>query len=529
MLTKFQKLKNGIIFNRKPQKETEQTNKPVHQYTDDELQTSLKFFHQLSDNAQSKEEKKYSLLMYTFMKRHKIDTRGNNILLPSLSYNKLKEDHQIHPEIVQSLEKNFGFENLTAIQSLAIPNILQNRNLVGIAPTGSGKTLAYLIPLVNQLLANKDKTGKKALIIAPTFELSIQIYKVCLTLIGKTMAIGGLKIGHIHKIESNMKDYDLLVSTPKKFLDLYSQNEPQDSIDFNYIVLDEADKYFELSFMEDLEKLLDVLKANERQYLLFSATMPEAIERAINSIFVDKIEVIIGGKVRVLNTIDQKLIYVSSEEGKVLELENIINEGRLRIPCLVFVQSKDRVREVNKLLKKCDIRADYLCSTLSYAKREEKIKQFEEGRIWVLVTTDLLARGVDFPDLKLVINFDFPTNMVTYVHRVGRTGRANKEGTAITLFTNDDKYAIRRLAELLKSSGCDVPEWIFKVKKLSKKDMKKLERKPIKRESLLRGKVKKDKELFKELKKKDYLHHREQEKNKEFDNESEEEEIWTKQ
>lgn len=130
---------------------------------------------------------------------------------------------------------------------------------------------------------------------------------------------------------------------------------------------------------------------------------------------------------------------------------------------------------------------------------------FEQGQVWVLITTDVLARGIDFPDLKLVINFDVPISTVSYVHRVGRTGRAHKVGKAITLFTKDDQYVVRKLADLLKNSGCDVPEWIFSIKKKDKRYFKHLEKKPIKRDNIDRSrKIKKDGNFHAEIKKRDY-------------------------
>ena len=501
MLTKFQKLKNGVQF-KKAIKKDEETEESEQLFDDSTIDIKAQYIHELKDNTGDKNLNKYTLQMYTFFKQHKIETKGNNIKLPIFTFNRLRQLHNLHQDLITSLIQNFGFTNLTPIQSLSISNVLQKRNVVCIAPTGSGKTLAYLLPLTQMLL---EKPGEKALIVAPTFELSVQIYKVCLKLIGKQDPIGGLRIGHIQKLTKPIDNYDLIVSTPNKINEILEKQDDKQMLNYSYVILDEADKYFELSFMDQLEKLLQLLRANERQYLLFSATYPEAIEKTISNIFLDKIEIVIGGKVRVLNSIDQKLSYVSTEEGKIIELENIINNGELRIPCLLFVQSKERVREVYSILKKFKIHADYLSGNLSLNQRERKLKNFEEGKTWVLITTDLLARGIDFPDLKLVINFDFPTSIVTYIHRVGRTGRANKKGAAITFFTNDDKYVLRRLADLLKSSGCNPPEWIFKLPKPSKKDIKQMEKKPIERDSLIPSKnMRKDKEFYNEIKKKDY-------------------------
>lgn len=504
MLSKFQKLKNGVRFNKtqKPSdsQELQEQQKPI--LDDLDLKTTIQYFHELKDNTDDKELNKYTLQVNTFLKQQKVETKGSNIKLPISSFSKLRSTYSLHQDLIASLVQNFGFMDLTPIQSLSIPNVLQRRNVVCIAPTGSGKTLAYLLPIVQMLL---EKPDQKALVVAPTFELSVQIYKVCLKLIGKQNPIGGLKIGHIQKLESKITDYDLIVTTPNKIIEILEKAGDKPELNYNHVVLDEADKYFELSFMDQLEKLLQLMKANERQYLLFSATYPQAIEKTISNIFLDRVEIVVGGRVRVLNSIDQKLSYVSTEEGKIIELENIVNNGELKIPCLMFVQSKERVREVYSILRKFKIHADYLAGNLSLNQREKKLKDFEDGKIWVLITTDLLARGVDFPELKLVINFDFPTSIVTYIHRVGRTGRANRKGSAITFFTNEDKFALRRLADLLKSSGCNPPEWIFKLPKPGKKEIKQMEKNPVHRESLIASKNrKKDKEFYNDIRKKDY-------------------------
>ena len=505
MLTKFQLLKQGISFDRKKIQKN-----PFQLVIEEEIEEEespyapkIKYIAELNTQTKDKQLNKYSLKLFTYIKNQKIKFKGEKINLPSLSLKTLQKKYNYENSIINSLRKNFNIKKPSIIQSLSFPNILQKRNLIAIAPTGSGKTLGYLAPLVSLLLKNKRE---KVLIIAPTFEISAQIYKVGLTLLKKGEEIIDLEIGHIANINKGIEEYDILVATPKKFLNMVKEN--QECLgNYEHIVLDEADKYFEMSFNDQLESILEIFKVNKKTYYLFSATFPLKIEKSLNEIFIDRIEFIIGGKIKVLNTIEQKLVYCSTEEGKVYEIENMINCGDLKTPCLIFLQNKERVYEVFKLLHKKNLHVDYLDSKLTLRQREEKVKKFEMGFTWILITSDLLARGVDFPDLKLVINFDIPSTIVDYVHRVGRTGRAHKIGKAITFFTNDDKYIVRKLADLLKNSGCVVPEWIFSIKKMNQKYFKRLIRVPIERESLSRRKkIKKDKVFSKDIRKKDYFY-----------------------
>ena len=172
----------------------------------------------------------------------------------------------------------------------------------------------------------------------------------------------------------------------------------------------------------------------------------------------------------------------------------MILEGKFIPPVLIFLQEKERAKdlffEMRKILRdtvRAAQRVEYITSEKLKENRHEILDKFEEGEIWVLIATDILARGVDFKRVNLVINYDFPTSMLTYVHRVGRTGRANREGTAVTFFTDEDKPQLRSLANLLKVSGCEVPEWIFSLPLSTKKERRKIEKNPVERESVSRN------------------------------------------
>ena len=257
---------------------------------------------------------RFSLSVLTYLKQHNIQLTGDKVQIPVTSLANLRDEKLIDEEILKSVENNFAFENQTHIQACAIPNILQNKNFIGIAPTGSGKTLAYLMPICQMLGKSQNSS---CLIIAPTFELSVQIYKVCLKLIGKKNPIMGLKIAHIQKVDDkDLPDIRILISTPHNFLKQMEDEKMKLFIgNLKSVVLDEADKFFELSFMPQLEQLLTAFKSTEKQYVLVSATFPQEVEITIRSAFVDRTQAIIGGKVNVLSTIDQKLVYCTNEEG----------------------------------------------------------------------------------------------------------------------------------------------------------------------------------------------------------------------
>jgi len=225
-----------------------------------------------------------------------------------------------------------GCKKPTPIQAQSIPVILNGRNCIAIAPTGSGKTIAYTLPTLSNIYkAKKDGILEKGVIIAPTFELSLQIYKTVLAFIGKEGAIGGLRGGHIYKLDFTSKEtlktsidgLDILVTTPMKFIQLAEAEI--DLSPFKHVVLDEADKYFEMSFMKQFNSILDSLKGGERNYYLFSATFPPEIENRLKDIFVDPVEIVIRGKMTVLNTINQELTFTGNEYGKILGLKSIIN------------------------------------------------------------------------------------------------------------------------------------------------------------------------------------------------------------
>ena len=204
------------------------------------------------------------------------------------------------------------------------------------------------------------------------------------------------------------------------------------------------------------------------QRALFSATIGSFVRELASAFLVNPIEVSIGVENSGASTIHQKLLFVGREDGKILAIRQLIQQG-LTPPVLIFVQSTDRAKDLFKELVFDGINVDFMHAGRSAIQREEVIRRFRIGEIWVLICTDLMARGIDFKGVQMVINYDLPLTPVSYIHRIGRTGRAGRTGQAITFFTEQDIPRIRPIANVMKLSGCEVPEWMLRIKQLTTK------------------------------------------------------------
>lgn len=425
--------------------------------------------------------------MNKILHQYKIKHEGEDVPYPVSNFSKIKKRYGLNDALMQNMKKS-GCEKPTAVQMQSIPILMNNRNLLSVAPTGSGKTLAYLIPLYCHLKQH-EKGGVRAVIFVPTMELGEQILKEFLFY--NLNIKNFLKVKFIHKMNIGTKSFteqlehtDVIIATPVKFIQAFQ--EVQDKImTIKYAVFDEADKYFELGFLDQVNTILEFLKNNNSiTYGWFSATINSVIEDILKNFLKDPVKVMIGGRNNVLATIKQKLTYTGNEFGKLVEIRRMIHEGDIDPPVLVFVQSKERAMELYEEIGTEKIKLGVIHADRKPAEREETILKFRIGEIWMLITTDLMARGIDFKGVNLVINYDFPTSAISYIHRVGRTGRANREGRAVTFFTDFDKPLLKTLGNTLKSSGLDVPDWIMKLKKAGKEYRKRVEQIPIKRDHI---------------------------------------------
>lgn len=216
---------------------------------------------------------------------------------------------------------------------------------------------------------------------------------------------------------------------------------------------------------------------------MFSATMPQGIEEMIQTVLRDPVRVRVGSgsaAAQGADTIDQRLLFVGREEGKLLAVRQLVQSG-IKPPIIMFVQSIARAQALFQELCYDGINVDVIHADRSQAQRDGIIRRFRTGEIWVLIATDLMARGMDFKGVNCVINYDFPQSVISYVHRIGRTGRAGRPGEAITFFTESDMTMLRSIANVMKLSGCDVPAWMLTMKKMRRSDKKRIKAIPVKR------------------------------------------------
>ncbi len=359
------------------------------------------------------------------------------------------QDLSIIPPILSALEQE-GYKNPTPIQQKAIPSILQQRDLLGTAQTGTGKTGAFGIPIL-QLLSNEGKRrckNPKALILTPTRELAIQIeesfrnYGRNLPL--KTLVIfGGVKQGaQENAIRGGV---DILVATPGRLLDFIAQKIIS-LHDLELFVLDEADRMLDMGFVHDVKRIIKLLPA-KRQTLFFSATMPPEISQLANSILTNPVKVEVAPVSSTADTIQQSVFFVE-KENKLDLLTHLLQDSKLD-SVLVFSRTKHGADKIARKLQKSNISAEAIHGNKSQNARQNALNNFKERKTRVLVATDIAARGIDIDQLKYVINFELSDVSETYVHRIGRTGRAGAEGVSMSFVDGLDLVNLRNTEKLI--------------------------------------------------------------------------------
>jgi ATP-dependent RNA helicase RhlE len=349
--------------------------------------------------------------------------------------------------------KEAGYSTPTPIQSQAIPEVLQQRDLLACAQTGTGKTAAFSLPIIQLLQERGDKNLKpkkiRALILTPTRELAIQIAEQIdiygkNTQIRQTVIFGG--VGQSPQVAAIRKGVDVLIATPGRLLDLHGQG----LIDLKHLeifVLDEADRMLDMGFIHDVRKLLKIIPT-ERQSLFFSATMPDSIIDLANSILTDPVNVSVTPVSSTTELIDQQLYFTDAEEKKHLLLHLLQNELQGR--ALVFTRTKYGADKLAKFLNQSGIKAEAIHGNKSQQARQLALSQFKASKIRILVATDIAARGIDVEELEYVFNFEVPNVPETYVHRIGRSGRAGVKGTAITLCDETERPFVADIQKLIK-------------------------------------------------------------------------------
>lgn len=341
-----------------------------------------------------------------------------------------------------------GYTTPTPIQKQAIPLVLQGKDILGVAQTGTGKTAAFGIPLL-QILDEKNNGKKeiKALILTPTRELAIQIDE-SLAAYGKytnlshSVIFGG--VSQVNQVSKLKRGVDILVATPGRLLDLMNQgfiNLRQLEI----FVLDEADRMLDMGFIHDVKKVIKVLP-EKRQTLFFSATMPEEIQSLAKIMLKNPSKVEVTPPSSTVDKIQQRIYFTNKPDKRKLLLHLLETNGIST--ALVFTRTKHGADKVARFLDKAKIKSAAIHGNKSQNSRQNALKNFKNGNLNVLVATDIAARGIDIDELKHVFNFDLPNVPETYVHRIGRTGRAGNEGMAISFCAADERQELKDIEKL---------------------------------------------------------------------------------
>ncbi|MGM1427912.1 DEAD/DEAH box helicase [Sphingobacterium lactis] len=345
--------------------------------------------------------------------------------------------------------QEIGYNEPTAIQQQAIPVLLTGKDIIGCAQTGTGKTAAFAIPLL-QKIAQSGPTDNKtqALILVPTRELAIQIgqsldaYSKYLQ-INHTVIFGG--VSQHKQVESLKKGATIIVATPGRLLDLLGQ-KLIDLRALRYFVLDEADNMLDMGFIHDIKKLLKVIP-KERQTLLFSATMPKSIRKLAEEILRAPVEVQVSPVSSTAEKVSQQVYHVE-KKAKAALLAKILGSGTTQ-QTLVFTRTKHGANRLVKTLGKSGILTACIHGNKSQNARQQALESFKSGKINVLIATDIAARGIDIHELPRVINYDLPEESETYVHRIGRTGRAGNAGLAFSFCSDEEKPLLLKIQKLI--------------------------------------------------------------------------------
>ena len=346
-----------------------------------------------------------------------------------------------------------GYHTPTPIQQQAIPAALNHKDILGTAQTGTGKTAAFSIPIIQHLMdiPNQKRIGIRALILTPTRELALQIDESIRdysanTKLRHVVIFGGVK--QTAQVQSIKQGMDIMTATPGRLLDLMQQGY----IDLRHIthfVLDEADRMLDMGFINDVKKVIAKLPV-KRQTLFFSATMPNEVVKLSQSILIDPVRVAVAPVSTTAEKVSQKVFFVDQKNKKYL-LKDLLMNALKEVPSvLVFTRTKHGANKVVKDLEKIKITAQAIHGNKSQAARQNALTSFKNRTTRVLVATDIAARGIDIDELTHVINYELPNIPETYVHRIGRTGRAGNSGVALSFVDREEVPYLKDIQKLIK-------------------------------------------------------------------------------
>jgi ATP-dependent RNA helicase RhlE len=367
-----------------------------------------------------------------------------------------------------------GYTSPTPIQEQAIPVVLRKQDLLGCAQTGTGKTAAFAIPILQLMQHDREtfkiKSGERGnerkriqtLVLTPTRELAVQVgesFKTYGKFLDYKFAVVFGGVSQFHQVNEIRRGVDVLVATPGRLLDLVNQRHI--SLEqIKYFVLDEADRMLDMGFVHDVKKIISKLPS-KKQTLFFSATMPPEIKQLANLLLVNPSRVEVTPPATTVDLIEQSLYYVE-KQNKIPLLIHLLNDHSIKT-ALVFAKTKHGADKLARQLNRAGVRADAIHGNKSQNERQRALSNFKNNHMRVLVATDIAARGIDIDELSYVINFDLPNQAETYVHRIGRTGRAGANGSALSfcdyeekLFLSDIQKLIRKKIPVVKDHPFDV-------------------------------------------------------------------------
>ncbi|GAB4384868.1 MAG: DEAD/DEAH box helicase [Salibacteraceae bacterium] len=392
-------------------------------------------------------------------------------------------DFGFDPDLIESISY-MGFEDATPIQEKAIPHIMAGKDLIATAQTGTGKTAAFVLPIINKLAKGNERKGINTVILAPTRELAIQIdqqingFSYFTSISSIAVYGGGDGDDWDEEKKALVNGVDIVVATPGKFIAHLNMGYVKlDTVE--HVILDEADRMLDIGFYDDIIRIFKHFP-KKRQTLLFSATMPKKIKQLAAEILTEPEEVSIAISKPAEGVM--QLAYLCYDKYKPQLIKRLIDGKESLKTVIVFTSTKREVSELVRTLKNPDYKVEGISSDLDQQQREAVLIRFASRETRVLIATDVLSRGIDIKDINLVINYNVPSDAEDYVHRVGRTARADTTGIAVTLVNEDDMYKLLRIERLIgneilkQPTPPDIgesPEWNPGGKKTQRNQVKK--------------------------------------------------------
>lgn len=393
-----------------------------------------------------------------FLKNNSIKLLGTNKVPPALTFDELNL-----PENIKKTCSDNSWSEPTPIQAISIPVALKGHDLIGIAKTGSGKTAAFLIPAMVHISRQEPMCrgdGPIVLVLSPTRELAQQIAEVAKDFannmnIKYTCLFGGALRGP--QTQELRRCPSIVVATPGRLIDFIESGQVS-MTRVNFLVLDEADQMLDMGFEPQIRKIICSLTP-ERQTMMFSATWPKEIQKLAADFLVNPVHMIIGSKELTTNSNIKQIIIKCEEYEKLSKCQETLREHNTK-KIIIFTKTKRTTDDLADNLKMKGMEAYSLHGDKAQNQRDYVLNKFRNCKSGILVATDVAARGLDVNDIDIVINYDFPGDIETYVHRIGRTARGNKEGIAITFFTDENKNMSRKLTKIMTQAKQELPDWL---------------------------------------------------------------------